>query len=146
MLSDALFEAINTIEYYQENYPEIYEEDKKEIKRIKDRMRKLMSKYDSGEMVANQTLNIPLKLKTPLVAAVLKKVRGYLIKYKKVEPVVHIRDYSNAILSEERMSGSSPPPRVKEIFDEFNIELYKLAEKFSIEVLQLEVALSETDA
>ena len=41
MLDDLLFETMQDIEFYQEEYPQLYEQYREEIERLKDQMRRL---------------------------------------------------------------------------------------------------------
>lgn len=51
MLSDTLFEAIQEIEYYQKEYPEIYGEIQEHIDWIKETMKDLQQKIDNPDYV-----------------------------------------------------------------------------------------------
>jgi hypothetical protein len=42
MLGDILFEAVQDIEFHQEEYPQLYEQYREEIERLKDQMRRLL--------------------------------------------------------------------------------------------------------
>ena len=41
MLGDVLFEALQDIEFYQAEYPQLYEQYREEIERLKEQMRRL---------------------------------------------------------------------------------------------------------
>jgi hypothetical protein len=41
MLGDLLFDTIQDIAFYQEEYPQLYEQYREEIERLKDQMRRL---------------------------------------------------------------------------------------------------------
>jgi hypothetical protein len=47
MLGDLLFEAIQDIEFYQEEYPQLYEQYREEIERLKDQMRHLQTTIET---------------------------------------------------------------------------------------------------
>ena len=43
MLGDVLFEALQDIEFYQEEYPQLYERYREEIEQLKEQMRRLQA-------------------------------------------------------------------------------------------------------
>jgi len=47
MLGDLLFEAIQDIAFYQEEYPQLYEPYREEIERLKDQMRRLQTPIET---------------------------------------------------------------------------------------------------
>ena len=47
MLGDLLFEAMQDIEFYQEEYPQLYEQYREEIERLKDHMRGLQATLET---------------------------------------------------------------------------------------------------
>jgi hypothetical protein len=47
MLGDVLFEALQDIEFYQEEYPQLYERYREEIERLKEQMRRLQVSLDT---------------------------------------------------------------------------------------------------
>ena len=47
MLGDLLFEAIQDIAFYQEEYPQLYEPYREEMERLKDQMRHLQTTIET---------------------------------------------------------------------------------------------------
>jgi len=47
MLGDILFEAMQDIEFYQAEYPELYDQYREEIERLKDQMRRLQTTIET---------------------------------------------------------------------------------------------------
>jgi len=55
MLGDLLFEAIQDIEFYQEEYPQLYAQYREEIERLKDQMRRLQTTIETPPGMVPQT-------------------------------------------------------------------------------------------
>jgi hypothetical protein len=47
MLGDLLFDTIQDIAFYQEEYPQLYEQYREEIERLKDQMRRLQAPLET---------------------------------------------------------------------------------------------------
>jgi hypothetical protein len=47
MLGDVLFEALQDIEFYQEEYPQLYDRYREEIEQLKEQMRRLQVTLDT---------------------------------------------------------------------------------------------------
>ena len=57
-----------------------------------------------------------------------------------------IQEYVDAMLDEGEVSGGYQlSPQIMAKIGEFNAQVYELAEKFGIKILQFELALSEID-